>query len=132
MRRRDVVTCLLQHEGRVLVLKRSDAVRTHRGKWAGVSGGVDADTPLKQAFQEILEETGLGVDELQLIRQGKSLDIEDTENDVNWCVHPFLFSIADPSRVRLDWEHTESRWVDPSELESLDTVPRLKETWERL
>lgn len=126
------MTCFLQHEGRVLVLKRSDAVRTHRGKWAGISGGVDADTPLKQAFQEILEETRMGADELRLIRQGKSLDVEDIENDVMWRVHPFLFSISNPSLVRLDWEHTESKWVDPSELDSLDTVPRLKETWERL
>ncbi len=47
-------------------------------------------------------------------------------------MHPFLFEVEDPSSIRLDWEHVCSRWIDPSELEDLDTVPKLKETWELL
>ena len=47
-------------------------------------------------------------------------------------MHPFLFDSVDPSHIRLDWEHTECRWIDPLELAELDTLPRLKETWERL
>ena len=29
-------------------------------------------------------------------------------------------------------EHVEAGWIDPQELSVLDTVPGLKETWERV
>ena len=58
--------------------------------------------------------------------------MEDPENDILWRVHPFLFCLADLATVRLDWEHVESRWIAPGELDTLDTVPKLKETWERV
>ena len=132
MRRRDKVTCFLQHEGQILVLRRSQKVRTHRGKWAGVSGGIDAVTPLQQALQEMREETGLGENEVWLLRQGEPLKVPDAENNVEWRVHPFLFAVQEPDRIRLDWEHTESRWIAPGDLVKLDTVPGLKEMWERL
>ena len=51
---------------------------------------------------------------------------------VEWVVHPLLFDVEGESDIRLDWEHTECRWVDPGELGTLDTVPMLAETWERL
>ena len=114
------------------MLKRSDRVRTHRGKWAGVSGSVDADSPLEQALVEIREETGLEGDAIRLLREGEPLDIPDSETGTIWRVHPFVFQIEDPLAIRLDWEHTESRWIDPGELDDLDTVPRLRETWDRV
>jgi 8-oxo-dGTP pyrophosphatase MutT (NUDIX family) len=129
---RKVVTCFLRHDGRILVLRRSAKVRTYPGKWAGVSGGIEAATPLAQAYQEVAEEAGLGQDEVELAGQGAPLDVEDLEAGVSWRVHPFLFDVRDPSRVRLDWEHAESRWVHPEEIGTLDTVPKLKETWKHL
>ena len=60
MKQREIVTCFLRHEGLVLLLKRSGRVRTHRTKWAGVSGSIEAATPLEQAIREIREETGVG------------------------------------------------------------------------
>jgi hypothetical protein len=31
-------------------------------------------------------------------------------------VHLYLFAIADPASVRLNWEHGEARWVTPGKL----------------
>ena len=132
MRRREVVTCFLQHGARILLLRRSSAVSTHRGKWAGVSGGIEAPAPLAQAMQEILEETGLREADVRLLRQGEPLDVLDWEHGVEWRVHPFLFAVRDPSLIRLDWEHDDSRWIDPAEMGQVETVPMLKETWERV
>jgi isopentenyldiphosphate isomerase len=53
MRRRRAVTCFLQYEGRILLLRRSSTVRTYRGMWAGVSGSIESSTPLGQAIREI-------------------------------------------------------------------------------
>ena len=128
VKRRQVVTCFLQHGDRVLLLRRSQEVHTHQGKWAGVSGSIEAASPLGQAVQEIREETGLEADGFRLVRRGRPLDVGDTEHGVQWLVHPFLFSIKDPSLVRLNWENTESRWIDPGEMEQFEVVPMLKET----
>ncbi len=87
---------------------------------------------MAQAMREIHEETGLGEPDVRLVRQGEPLEVLDPEHDVAWRVNPFLFAVRDPSLVRLDWEHTESRWIDPGEMRDLETVPQLEETWERV
>ena len=133
MKLRDVVTCFLWHQGRILVLRRSQRVGSHRGRWAGVSGSIEgAATPYQQALREIREETGLAPEDVRLLRQGEPLEVPDPENNVLWRVHPFLFQIEDPAGVRLDWEHVASRWIEPGELDCLDTVPMLRETWQRV
>ena len=132
MRKRRVVTCFLEHQGKLLILRRSQKVRTYRGKWAGVSGSIEGASALEQAFKEIAEETGLGPGDVKLLREGEPLEVVDEKSAVEWHVHPFLFRVADPTWIRLDWEHSESRWIHPDGLSQLDTVPMLKETWERL
>ncbi len=79
---REVVTCFFRHRERILALKRSGKVRAHRGKWAGVSGTVEASTPLQQAYKEILEETGLAPSQVRFLRQGGPMEISDPENQV--------------------------------------------------
>jgi 8-oxo-dGTP diphosphatase len=123
-----VVTVFLVNAGKVLVLRRSDRVSTYRGKWAGVSGYLEADeTPRERALKEVREETGLGRSDLSIVREGAPVLIPCTP----YIVHPFLFELK-RGRVRLDWEHTGSRWVAPSELARLDTVPGLAKVFASL
>lgn len=129
---RKVVTSFLQHQGKVLLLQRSDKVRTFQGLWAGVSGSIpDGVAPLHQALQEISEETGLVGEQVELGRSGDPLLISDEEGR-EWLVHSFLFYVEDISNLTLDWEHSRLAWVTPSEIDSFATVPGLKETWEQL
>lgn len=120
----DVVTAFLMHDGRVLVLQRSDRVSTYSGRWAGVSGYLEG-AALEQAYTEIAEETGLGRKDVALEREGPPLDVTDRDLGRVWRVHPFLFKVRDASRIRLDHEHVQRRWVWPGEIEQLDTVPGL-------
>ena len=60
---------------------------------------------------------------------GGTIVFEDPPTGTMWAVHPFLFDDLGVE-VRTDWEHVESRWIEPDELELLDTVPYLKETLE--
>ena len=131
-RRRDVVTCFVRHRDRILLVKRSGEVHTFRGKWAGISGSMDCADPLGHALQEIREEVGLERDAISLRSQGEPLVVLDDENQVEWRVHPFLFDLRADHSIRLGWEHSECKWVRLHELENMDTVPKLEETWERL
>ncbi len=146
MRDTSVVSCFLLRRGEggpstrstssgqaeILLLRRSHRVSTYRGLWATVSGYLEAESPLEQAYREIEEEVGLGRGDVRLLAQGEPLVVPDATIDTRWTVHPFLFETLRPERLRLDWEHTESRWVRPEELPDLETVPALAEALARV
>ena len=128
----DVVTVFLTLGGKVLVLKRSDKVRTYKGHWAGVSGYLESADPLKQAYEEMFEEMGLDREDVSLVKMGKPLEVVDPVEEHTWRVHPFLFAVQSPDKIRLDWENVDMRWVFPEEIVQLQTVPALKEALDRV
>ena len=136
MRQENVVTCfLLRRSGgddEILLLRRSQQVGTYRGRWAGVSGYIEETDPLAQAYTEMEEEAGLTREDVQLLRTGEPLEVMDAEADRRWIVHPFLFEVREPSRIRADWEHVETRWIRPEEVFQYETVPQLAETLMRV
>lgn len=125
---RHVVTCFLLRRSpagdQILLVRRSAAVSTYPGRWAGISGSVET-TPAAQALVEIAEETGLAPSAVRLLARGAPLPVDDPALGRRWVVHPFLFLVEPSAAVRLDWEHTEGRWVAPAELPDYPTVPRL-------
>jgi len=116
-----VVSAILRNRGRILIVRRSDAVGSFRGRWSAISGFLEGrEDPRARARQEVREETGLRGAKFRTA--GRS--VLARANARVYVVHPFLFDV--PSRrVRLDWENVEYRWVLPEELERFKTVPRL-------
>jgi 8-oxo-dGTP pyrophosphatase MutT (NUDIX family) len=126
---RAVVACFLRHGGRICLSKRSQAVGSAQGRWHCISGFVEPGIdPLEQAVAEIAEETGLVGDAVRLAVAGAPLRIERPSQGWVWVIHPFLFDSAS-SVLRLDWEHDDYRWIEPSELETSDVVPWLTAVW---
>jgi translation initiation factor 2B subunit (eIF-2B alpha/beta/delta family) len=125
-----VVTVFLLRRGpggdRVLLLRRSGAVGTYRGRWAGVSGYLE-DDPLRQAMREVAEETGLGEEDVRLVRAGAPVHAPDPRLGRLWVVYPFLMQVRQGAQIRLDWEHVAARWVRPASVFLYPTVPRLPE-----
>jgi len=123
-----VVTSFLERtDGRILLLQRSSKVGSFQGRWAGVSGYLEAPTALEQAFREVVEETGLAAGDLELLREGAPVLARDGARV--FVVHPFRFH-ARRTDFRLDWEHVRAEWVDPSEIRRRATVPKLDRAWE--
>ena len=125
-----VVTCILEHSGKILLFKRSNLVGTYRGLWGGVAGYVEElEDPYDTAVKEIRQETGIDLDDLELVRKGDPIEFSDTYDGrrYDWIVYPFLFHIESKELVQIDWEHEEYRWVSPSELKKFDIVPGLDE-----
>ena len=48
-----------------------------------------------------------------------------------WEVYPFLFS-CDNREVKLNWENSESKWINVNELNDFTTVPSLDKVLTRL
>jgi len=112
-------------------LRRSQQVGSYQGRWAGVSGYIQT-TADEQALAEIEEETSLSGEDLKLIKKGKPLPIEDEKLGIKWVVHPYLFHIKDRGKIKIDWEHKETRWIKPKDIDNYQTVPKLKETLARV
>lgn len=126
-----VVTCFLEHRGKILILRRSGRVSTYRRSWAGVSGYIETNAD-DQAFAEISEETELYRKDLKLMKKGKPLEVIDKDLNRKWIVHPFLFHVKEPEKIKTDWEHTEVKWIKPGELKKYDTVPELAKALARV
>jgi nicotinamide-nucleotide amidase len=126
-----VVTCFLEHGRKILILRRSSRVGTYRRSWAGVSGYIETND-IDQAFTEISEETELYKKDLKLIKQGKPLEVIDKNLNRKWIVHPFLFHVRAPEKIKTDWEHTEIKWIKPGELKKYETVPGLAKALARV
>lgn len=111
---------------KVLLLRRSNRVRTMRGKWSGVSGIIEGnEKPLNRAKTEIFEETGISKSRIRLIRSADGIRIKSPQyRNHEWVVSAFLFE-ADSPPVRLNWENSDYRWVKISEMDRYETVPDL-------
>jgi 8-oxo-dGTP pyrophosphatase MutT (NUDIX family) len=126
----NVVTVFLEHDKKILLLKRSQKARTMKGLWAGISGYMENNDSLAQALKEINEETGLSNEKLRLISLGQPVEVTESNNPgIRWIVHPYLFH-SSTHFIKIDWEHDEARWINPNEIQSYDTVPKLKEVLE--
>ncbi|MFC6874585.1 NUDIX domain-containing protein [Halobellus marinus] len=127
----DVVTCFVRERGEILLTRRSDAVGTYQGRWAGISGYVEGDPAdaERDARRELREEVALTDADLELVRAGDPLSIDDAEG--SFTVHPFLFETGTRS-VTTNEELAAIEWVDPTEIRHRETVPRLWATWRRV
>lgn len=100
------------------------------GKWAVCSGSIDAtdSSPESAAQREISEETGLSVPvDIQLLRRGKPFALVDEALKTEWTIHPFAWELKPSAKaIKLDWEHTEVRFVNPASLIEHDHVPLLE------
>jgi len=127
-----VVTCLLiNEEGKLLILKRSDKVKTYKGLWGGVAGYVEpGEEPYETALKEIQEEVGIEKEHVVLSRQGNIVKFTDIYegNQYEWTIYPFVFKIRKNQKIQIDWEHLEYLWITPSKITRYDTVPHLKQT----
>ncbi len=116
------VSCLVMLNNKILILKRSDKKGLYKNKWSVVNGHIeDKEKPLETAYKEIEEETGLDV---ELIRAKKPFFIRDDKYSTIWHSHPFLFRTK-TDKVRLNWEHTQYKWIDSKEVRKYDTTPGL-------
>ncbi len=125
------VTAFVRYKDKILLLKRSNKVRTYRGKWCPVSGYLDELKPIrKKALEEVQEELGIPENSISSIHIGKPYEFTDADLGITWIDHPAILELENKPDIELDWEHTEYKWIEPDELKNFDTVPKLEKTLE--
>ena len=127
MRSTKIVTSFIKDNEKLLILKRSDKVKSMKGLWAGISGIIEKnEEPLKRAIIEIFEEVGITEDKITLIRSSEEMRINSPQYENHeWEIFPFLFEAKNPI-IKLNWENSEFKWINKEELKNYDTVPSLQ------
>jgi len=124
----NIVTSFIKNNDKILILKRSDKVKSMKCLWAGVSGIIEKSdtTPLARAKIEIFEETGIGEREIELLKSIEQIKIESAQyKNHEWNIFPFLFRTKNPA-IKLNWENSEFKWIEPNEIKNYETVPELE------
>ena len=123
-----IVTSFITNDQKILLLKRSNQVKSMKCLWAGISGIIEKDdeTPLSRAKIEIFEEVGIKEEELKLLKSIQQLSIVSAQyKNHEWNIFPFLFSTKN-MEIKLNWENSEFKWIKPNELKNYETVPELE------
>jgi len=127
MRSTKIVTSFIKDDKKLLILKRSNKVKSMKGLWAGISGIIEKnEVPLKRARIEIFEEVGITEDEITLVKSAEEMRINSPQyKNHEWQIFPFLFEANNPI-IKLNWENSEFKWINVEELEKYETVPSLQ------
>ncbi len=127
MRYTKIVTSFIKDNDKLLILKRSDQVKSMKGLWRGISGINENDEePLERAKIEIFEEVGITEDKITLIKTTEEMRVNSPQYaNHEWEIFRFLFESKNPT-VKLNWENSDFKWIDVDELENYETVPSLQ------
>lgn len=127
MRSTKIVTSFIRNNDRLLILKRSNKVKSMKGLWAGISGIIEKnEEPLERAKIEIFEEVGISEDKVTLVRSAEKMKVNSPQyKNHEWEIFPFLFEVKD-NAIKLNWENTEFEWIKAEELKNYQTVPSLQ------
>ena len=127
MRSTKIVTSFIRDNEKLLILKRSDKVKSMKGLWAGISGIIENnEEPLSRAKIEIFEEAGITEDRITLIKASEEMKIHSPQyKNHEWEIFPFLFESSKPI-IKLNWENSDFKWINIKELENYETVPSLQ------
>ena len=122
-----IVTSFIRDNEKLLILKRSDKVKSMKGLWAGISGIIEKnEDPLKRARIEIFEEVGITEEIITLVRSAEEMRINSPQYENHeWKIFPFLFEAKNPT-IKLNWENSEFKWINVEELKNYETVPSLQ------
>ena len=127
MRSTRIVTSFIKYNDQILILKRSEKVRSMKGLWSGVSGIIENnENPIDRAKIEIFEEIGIREKEIRLLKKLEKMKISSQQyKNHEWEIFPFLFETKNRN-IELNWENSEFKWILPKELKNYQTVPSLE------
>ena len=127
MRSTKIVTSFIKNNNKLLILKRSDKVKSMKGLWSGVSGIIEGnENPLDRAKIEIFEEVGIVENKITLVKSIEKMQIQSQQYENHeWIIFPFLFQTKE-TKIKLNWENSDFKWIESNQLQNYETVPSLQ------
>jgi len=127
-----VVNCVLFHEGKILLVKRSGDLKFYPNVWNGISGFLDDEKGFDEKVkEEIAEEVGVTEENIISIHRGEIFHQDEPNYKKTWIVHPVLIEVK-TNAVTLDWEAQRYCWLSVHEAKALDLLPGFDEVLKRV
>lgn len=127
-----VINCVVKYKDKFLVVQRSEKVGFYPGYWNGISGFLDDDRSLEEKVRdELHEELGIQPDKIVRIHLGEIHHQDAPQYKKTWIVHPVLVEV-DADEIMLDWEARNFKWVNLTEVKTLNLLPGFEQVIERL
>ena len=118
-----VITVFVKYKNEILLLKRSNKVGTYKGKWNTIAGYLDEIKPIKEkVLEELREEICVHEEKIKSIKIKEPYRLLDKNLGKTWIIHPVIVELKEKPEIKLDWEHTEYKWIHPKELYNYDTI----------
>jgi len=118
-----VIICFVRYKDKILLLKRGQKVRTYKGKWNAVAGYIDEFKPLQEkALEEIQEELGVLGEQVEFVSFAEPYEFRDDKINKTWIIFSVLTELKKEPKIKLDFEHTEYKWIKPEEITNFDIV----------
>jgi len=111
------VVFILNNLGQILLLKRIEGDCWQPGKWGLPGGGVNkGETHEEAVAREIKEETNLSIFAPKVVHV-----LDEPGYDVKYFITKNFFGT-----VKIDWEHTDYKWIYPKEINQSECTPNLR------
>lgn len=125
----------LTHQGKVLILKRSETARSRPGKWDLAGGNSEwpendragSGVHALDVAREIFEETGVTVGPSTFEADGDAMIFFDTFFDAKKQVFSIICGWKyelpesfDKNDIKISHEHTQAVWIEPDHLDQFD------------
>jgi 8-oxo-dGTP diphosphatase len=124
-----VVSGLLQHSGKVLLIRRSQREKFYPGHFELPGGKVDfGENPVKALEREFLEETNLKIAVENPLRTFSYVSEGGQRHSVEIVFRVFL--VSNPSEIQLSADHDEYRWALPSRIDELKLSEEIRKSFD--
>ncbi len=122
-----VINIVLAYGREILLVQRSQVLRTYPGYWSGISGYLDDQQSLKEkVYSELLEEANIPTAAVGEVILANIFHQEALEYHKTWIVHAILARLNDArtkSQIELDWEAEQYAWVDIDAVSEWNVLP---------
>lgn len=109
-----VKVIIVNNNNEILLLQRSDKTQRAHG-WDFAGGGVDkGEDPRDAAIRESLEETGLSIDNIQMLSTSHGY------TDGGEYIMIGYVARTNDDKVQLSWEHESYKWMTVEEVEKIE------------
>lgn len=118
----EVVSCLIERDGKILLLHRQNGVKFEADKWGPPAGKINIEdiNKIEAVLREIKEETGLSLNENEL-NFHKTFYV--THFGFNFLYHYFNYNLNEESDIVLsEREHKAFIWATPQEALEMSLV----------
>ncbi|MFP4005427.1 MAG: NUDIX domain-containing protein [Candidatus Hadarchaeia archaeon] len=123
-----VVVIFMKYENEILIMKRSQNVGTHPGKWGLVAGYLDElKSVIGKGLEEISEETGIEEDKIEVMERKGKLKWFSDEAETTYISYILLVKLNDKPEIKLSWEHEDYKWIDIEEADKYLSPNAVKE-----